>query len=167
MTLPLARWNILALIGALSAMIVACADIPTSTTVDPLASFPRQATYIWDDAAIRLPTDPRIRQLDPDSLIREAANAEFAARGYRVSAGGSATYRLAYDFQVHTWHGPDNSSSVGSLSLWLSDADKRRVWMGYARAEIHVGLSREERLARLREAIANMLDHFPPKQRGE
>jgi Domain of unknown function (DUF4136) len=162
-----ARPNILALGCALAAMLVACADIPVSTTVDPLASFPRQATYVWDEAAIRLPTDPRIRQLDPDSLIREAANAEFAARGYRVSAGGPATYRLAYDFQVHTWHGPDNSSSVGSLSLWLSDAEKRRVWMGYARAEIHVGLSREERLARLREAIADMLDHFPPKQRGE
>jgi hypothetical protein len=68
---------------------------------------------------------------------------------------------------VHTWHGPDNSTSLGSLSLWLSDAAKRRVWMGYARAEIHVGLSREERLARIREAMARMLKDFPPKQRGE
>jgi hypothetical protein len=39
--------------------------------------------------------------------------------------------------------------------------------MGYARAEIHVGLSREERLARIREAIARMLRDFPPKQRNE
>jgi hypothetical protein len=160
--------NILALSSALAAMLVACAsDIDVSTTVDPLASFPAQATYVWDEAASKLPNDPRIRELDPDSLIREAANAELAARGYRLSSGGPANYRLAYDFAVHTWHGPDNSSSVGSLSLWLSDAAKRRVWMGYARAELHVGLSHEERVARVREAIARMLHDFPPKQRGD
>jgi uncharacterized protein DUF4136 len=162
------RRNVLALSFATAAMLVACAsDIETSTTVDPLASFPAQATYVWDEAAIKLPTDPRIRQLDPDSLIREAANAEFAARGYRLSNGGAAQYRLAYDFAVHTWQGPDDSSSVGSLSLWLSDAAQRRVWMGYARAELHVGLSHEERAARVRDAIARMLRDFPPKQRGE
>jgi hypothetical protein len=163
-----ARRNLLALCSALAALLAACAsDIDVSTTVDPLASFPAQATYVWDEATIRLPADPRIRQLDPNSLIREAANAELAARGYRLAAGGPAPYRLAYDFQVHTWHGPDDSSSVGSLSLWLTDAEKRRVWMGYARAEIYVGLSHEERVARLREAIARMLAHFPPKQRGK
>ena len=163
-----ARRNLLALCSALAAMLAACAsDIDVSTTVDPLATFPAQATYIWDESAIRpLPADPRIRKLDPDSLIREAANAEFAARGYRLAASGPAHYRLAYDFQVHTWKGPD-SLSLGSLSLWLSDADKRRVWMGYARAEIYIGLSHEERVARMREAIAGMLRHFPPKQRGK
>jgi hypothetical protein len=161
------RRNILARSFVLAATLAACAsDVDVSTTVDPLSSFPAQATYVWDDAAIKLPADPRIRELDPDSLIREAANAEFAARGYRRSAGGPAQYRLAYDFAVHTWHGVDDSSSVGSLSLWLSDAANRRVWMGYARAELHVGLSREERLARLREAIARMLEDFPPKQRA-
>jgi hypothetical protein len=39
--------------------------------------------------------------------------------------------------------------------------------MGYVRAEIHVGLSREERLARLRGAMARLLEKFPPAQRGE
>jgi Domain of unknown function (DUF4136) len=162
-----ARRSVLILCLAPLAMLLACAsDIDVSTTVDPLASFPRQATYVWDEAAIRLPSDPRILQLEPDSLIREAAQAELAARGYRLSTGGSVQYRLAYDFAVHTWHGPDASSSVGSLSLWLTDAEKRRVWMGYARAEIHVGLSRAERVARLREAFASMLENFPPAQRG-
>ena len=162
-----ARPNLLALSFALAAMLAACAsDIDVSTTVDPLSSFPAQATYVWDEAAIKLPADPRIRRLEPDSLIREAANAELAAHGYRLSAGGPAQYRLAYDFAVHTWHGPDDSSSVGSLSLWLSDAEERRVWMGYARAEIHIGLAREERLARIRKAVARMLRDFPPKQRS-
>jgi hypothetical protein len=37
--------------------------------------------------------------------------------------------------------------------------------MGYVRAEIYVGLSREERVARLRQAMAKLLSTFPPSQR--
>jgi hypothetical protein len=52
--------------------------------------------------------------------------------------------------------------------LWLVDAAaKRRVWMGYVRAEILVGLSREERVMRLRGAMARLLEKFPPAQRGD
>ena len=38
--------------------------------------------------------------------------------------------------------------------------------MGYVRAEIFVGLSREERVTRLRGAMARLLEKFPPAQRG-
>ena len=150
-------------------LLLGCASDPidVSTTFDPLTRFPAQATYLWDEAASKLPDDPRLNQMDTDSVIREAANAEFAARGYRLSTSGSAHYRLSYDLALHTWYGPDNSSSLGSLSLWLADAaTKRRVWMGYVRAEIHVGLSRAERLERLRGAMARLLEKFPPAQRG-
>ena len=149
--------------------LLGCASDPidVSTTFDPLTRFPAQATYLWDETASRLPDDPRINQMDMDSLIREAADAEFAARGYRPSTSGSAHYKISYDLTVHTWYGADNSSSLGSLSLWLADAaSKRRVWMGYVRAEVHVGLSRAERLARLRGALARLLEKFPPAQRG-
>ncbi|MBW2268459.1 MAG: DUF4136 domain-containing protein [Deltaproteobacteria bacterium] len=66
---------------------------------------------------------------------------------------------------MNTWIGADNSTSVASLSLLLVDAKlDRRVWLGYARAEIHVGISREERTKRLRAAFATMLGKFPPNQ---
>jgi hypothetical protein len=51
--------------------------------------------------------------------------------------------------------------------MLVETATDRRVWMGYGRAEVHVGLTREERLARLREAVARMLKKFPPTQRGD
>jgi hypothetical protein len=146
-----------------------CASDPidVSTTFDPLTPFPAQATYLWDDAANQLPDDPRINQMEIDSLIREAANTEFAARGYRLSTAGSAHYKLSYDLAIHTWYAANNTSSLGSLSLWLTDAaTRRRVWMGYVRAEILVGLSREERLTRLEKAMARLLEKFPPAQRG-
>ena len=164
------RGRLLALSLWLAASALGCASdgVDVSTTFDPLTRFPAQATFLWDDAANRLPDDARFNQMDTDSLIREAANAEFAARGYRLATTGAANYRLSYDLTVHTWYGPDNSSSLGSLSLWLSEAaSKRRVWMGYVRAEILVGLSREERMARMRGALARLLEKFPPAQRGD
>jgi hypothetical protein len=142
--------------------------IDVSTTFDPLTSFPTQASYAWDDLANKLPKEPRLQPLDLDSLIKEAANAEFAERGYRAVASESPDYRLSYELVVHTWIGPDNSRSVGSLSLMLVEAGtNRRVWLGFGRAEVHVGLTREERTMRLREAMAGMLEKFPPAQRGE
>lgn len=166
----LARQHLLALCLLVSAQLVGCASggVDVSTTFDPLTRFPAQASYLWDEDANRLPDDSRFNQMDTDSLIRAAADAEFAARGYRVAASGAANYRLSYDLTVHTWYGPNNTSSLGSLSLWLAEAaTQRRVWMGYVRAEILVGLSREERLARMRDAMARLLDAFPPSQRGE
>jgi hypothetical protein len=160
----------LSLVLAAALALLGCASdqIDVSTTFDPLTPFPAQASYLWDDAASQLPDDPRINQMETDSLIREAANSQFAARGYRLSTNASAHYKLSYDLAVHTWYGPDNSSSLGSLSLWLTDAaTRRRVWMGYVRAEILVGLSREERLARLEKAMARLLEKFPPAQRGD
>jgi Domain of unknown function (DUF4136) len=157
-----------ALFGALGLVALAgCAsdDLQTSTVFDPLSQFPAQATYSWDTAANRLPSDDRIAALDLDPLIRKAADEEFALRGYRVVASGSPDYRLSYQVTVSSWIGSDNSTSVASLSLLLVDAKRdRRVWMGYGRAEIHVGSSREERQERLRAAMAKMLAEFPPNQ---
>ena len=149
---------------------VGCASDPVdvSTTFDPLTPFPARATYLWDETANKLPEDPRLNQMETDSLIREAANAEFAARGYQLSTSGTAHYKMSYDLAIHTWYQANNTSSLGSLSLWLTDAaTRRRVWMGYVRAEILVGLSREERLARLQKAMKRLLEKFPPSQRGD
>jgi hypothetical protein len=148
------------------AVCVACASnkLETSTSFDPLAQFPDEATFSWDDAANRLPSNESLAALDLDPLIREAANAEMAKRGYRMVSSGSADYQLSYELAVNTWIGADNSSSVASLSLLLVDAKRgNKVWLGYGRAEMNVNISRDERLARLRSAAAKMLAKFPPR----
>ncbi len=163
----LTRRSLLGLVALCLVAIVGCAsdDLQTSTVFDPLTQFPAAATFSWEAAANKLPSDERIRALDLDPLIREAANQEFALRGYRMVTSGTPDYRLSYQVAVHTWIGPDNSSSTGSLSLMLIDTKlDRRVWMGYGRAEMNVGLSREDRMMRLRGAIAKMLKKFPPNQ---
>jgi len=158
-----------AVVALLLALLAGCASdgVEVSTTYDPLASFPAQASYAWDDAANKLPAKPRLEALDLDPLIKQAATEELALRGYRPTASGSPDYRLSYELVVHTWIGPDDSLSVGSLSLLLVEASSgRRVWLGFARAEIHVGLTPAEREQRLRDAFARMLANFPPAQRG-
>lgn len=162
----LARRSLILLAALGAAALTGCAsdDLQTSFIHDPLSPFPAQATFSWDASANKLPAYERIEALDLDPLIREAANQEFALRGYRVATGGT-DYRLSYQVAVHTWIGPDNSKSIGTLSLLLVDTKlDRRVWLGYARAEMHVGASREERLEGLRVAIGKMLEKFPPNQ---
>ena len=133
----------LVLLLAVGLPLVGCASdgIETSTTFDPLHPFPAQATFSWDERANRLPKDPRIQQLDLAPLIVEAANAEFSARGY-TPVESAANYRLSFD-----------------------QGSNHRVWLGYARADVHVGLSVEERRERMRRAVTRMLVSFPPSQR--
>jgi len=163
------RHRSLPLVAAALLSLLACASkdaIPVSSNYDPLVRFPAQATYVWDEAANSLPDDPAIDRAGTDAMMREVADEGFATRGYRVTTGPDANFRLSYQYVVHTYIGPDVSRSMGSISLMLADhASGRRVWMGFGRAEIHMGLSLEERKARLRDAMARMLEKFPPSQR--
>ena len=154
---------------AICALLIGCSSdgIQVSTTFDPLSAFPAQATFVWDDAANKLPADPRIARLELGPIIKQAAEAEFAARGYRAATGGSPDYRLSYQLVVNSWIGADNSRSIGSLSLLLVEANSgRRVWLGFGRAEVHVGLSYKERKQRIQGTLTRMLQKFPPSQRG-
>ena len=154
------------LLAALLALALAACQSDTaefSTSYDPLVVFPKNASFAWDATASRLPDDPRIRELELDPLIREAADGAFAARGWRP-VRGAADYRLAYELGENRWTGPDGSTSMVTLSLFLVDAKSgRRVWSSYGRAEVQPGLTREERAKRLRATLDRMLEAFPPQ----
>lgn len=153
------------LAAALLVSLGGCAsDAPrVSTSFDPLASFPPQATFVWDAAASKLPQDERIRELDLDPMIRKAASDAFAARGYREVGSYPADYRLAYELGESRWIGPEGATSFASISLLLMDPGTgRHVWLGFARAEVQQGIERDERARRLRRAFDEMLVRFPP-----
>ncbi len=148
------------------ASLAGCASdgIEVSMTHDPLARFPAKGSYVWDDRANKLPSDARVADLDLGPLVKAAAEEAFAAHDYHAMASGP-DYLLSYELVIHTWIGADNSRSVASLSLRLVEADTgRRVWLGFGRAEVQAGLSRAERTERLRDAVAKMLEKFPPGQ---
>ncbi len=152
----------------LAALGCASDDIGVSATYDPLVRFPKSATYAWNESASSLPDDPEIQALDLDPRIRQVVGEELAKRGYRAASTAPPDYRLSYQLGVNRWISAERSSAFGSLSLLLVDAKSgRRVWMGFARAEVLVGLSDTERRARLQNAVARMLEDFPPSQRGD
>jgi hypothetical protein len=137
--------------------------VEVTTNADPLATFPSQGTFVWDDAGNKLPKDERIQELDLDPLIRQAANGAFAARGYREVASEPADFRLVYEVGENRWSGPDGVTSVVSISLILKDPKSgRHVWLGFGRAEVQPNVPREDRGRRLRSAFDEMLAKFPP-----
>jgi hypothetical protein len=158
------------LLAAISAAwLAACASgesIPVSTNYDPLFRFPATASYAWDDAASSLPDVPSVDHETTRALLKDVANEAFAARGYRMVAGGSPDFRLSFQYVIRTFTSPEQSTAVGSISLLMVERTSgRRVWMGFGQAEVHVGLSPEERRERLRDAMTRMLQNFPPSQR--
>src|SRR5262245_21697205 len=127
-----------ALLASLLALALALAGCQSdtaefTTSFDPLVVFPAKASFAWDASASKLPDDPRIRELNLDPMIREAADGAFAARGWRPVTG-AADFRLAYELGENRWSGPEGTTSVVSLSLFLTDSKNgRRVWSGYGR----------------------------------
>jgi hypothetical protein len=153
-----------AVLAALTASLtLACAsDFEVGTTRDPLTAFPPRATLRWDEGAIVRPGDSRLRPAEFDTLIREVVSHEFGARGYRIAESGPAHYLVSYQISVDSRIRAEGSFAIGSLSLQLAEAESgRRVWVGFARAEVNVSRTLAERRERLRQVVAAMLENFP------
>lgn len=166
------RTHFSALTLGLILMAMGCAKpaFDTSAISDPLAFFPTEATFAWNDQANHLPDNPELQPLEYDRLIKQVANAEFAKRGYTNSAtdAADADYGLSYELTVHRWISAENTRATGTLSLTLVDTkSNNRVWLGFGRAQVFIGLNEEERVERLRGILAEILAGFPPNQRGE
>lgn len=150
-------------------IVLGCANpaYDVSSIFDPLAIFPAQATFAWNDQANHLPDHPELQSLDFDRLLKQVSNEEFAKRGYSNATAGSSDYWLSYELTVHRWISVEKTQATGTLSLNLVDTKtNNRVWLGFGRAEVLVGLSEEERVDRLRLILAEILQKFPPSQRG-
>jgi len=164
----MARLVIAATLITLLATLAACQSpvAGTTTTVDPLAIFPREASYTWDEAGSTMPDEPGLESLHLSALLHQEADLAFGERGYRRVATSEADYRLAYEVQLNTRIEADHSRSL--VVLWLTlteESSGKNVWTGAAQTKLHVGLTEEERRDRLREVFDEMLEEFPPEQR--
>ncbi|MGI9432390.1 MAG: hypothetical protein ACR2PQ_09265 [Myxococcota bacterium] len=164
MTRPLLRSVPLALLAAF----VGCSSgVGFSTTVDPLAMFPREATYVWDEAGNSFPDEPRLDPLHLDTLLVEEVDRSLAERSYHRVAAEPADYRLAYEVRLNTRIEADHSRSL--IIVWLNLAETSTgdlVWTGAMQTKLHVGMTEAERRDRLEEALDELLEDFPPDQHG-
>ena len=151
------RWAIVV------AMAQGCAsDAPrVGTSHDPLYAFPAQATFAWSERDNRVPDDARIVRLDLGPLIERVAAEEFAARGYQHT-DSTPDYLMSYQVRID-WFKVQTSEMLGSVTLQLAEGESRhRVWSGFGRSAVHPALTPEVREQRLRKAIRQMLENFPP-----
>jgi hypothetical protein len=164
------RTHFSALILGSLVLAVGCAKpaFDVSAVFDPLATFPAEATVSWDEKANHPPDNPEVQAHDYDRLLKQISNQEFAKRGYTIVETGAADYLLSYELTIHRWISAEKTQATGTLSLSLVDTKiGNRVWLGYGRAQVLVGLSEEERSERLRLILEKMLKEFPPNQRGD
>jgi len=147
------------------AVALGCAKTVGSTH-DPLAIFPAQATWVWDEAANRMPSDERLRVLNIDAIIRDTTAEGLAARGYtQAPAGSPAPYLLSYEVGIGRLITTTSASAVGTLSLSLVESEsKRRVWVGFIKVDVDTSLTEAQRRERLQGEMQKMLKDFPPSQ---
>jgi hypothetical protein len=172
------------LLPVLLLALTACSGITVTNDYDPQADFSTLQTYSWLLAPAAV---TGIDSLTGQRIIR-SVDAELAVRGYRKLESGTP------DFLVHAlaainqrleavpttttvgygWRGgymaygtgsEIRSYDEGTLVLdVLSPAAKQLIWRGTAKAAVSANRSPEEREARIREAVAMILDYFPPRR---
>ena len=160
----------------------ACGSVSTSHDFDPDADFTKLRTYKWLDA----PPAPNANPEDNSPLVlkrvRNAVDAQLAAKGYKrvesgsdfqieahlsskqrtrvTSTGYSGPYRYGY------WGGQDidvYQYEEGSLVLDIvNSAGKQLIWRGVARAAIPDNPQPDEITKIVNEAAEKLIARFPP-----
>ncbi|MDH3687813.1 MAG: hypothetical protein OEP95_16395, partial [Myxococcales bacterium] len=101
------------------------------------------------------------------TLLVEEVDRSFAERRYRRVTAEPADYRLTYEVRLNTRIEADHSRSL--IIVWLNLIETSTgdlVWTGAAQTKLHVGLTEKERRGRLADALDDVLEDFPPDQRG-
>jgi uncharacterized protein DUF4136 len=131
--------------------------------------------------------DPEVVRQRAEPVIREAVAAELPQRGLTAAAQGTASdLKIKYYVlitvgtqsqqigqflpAVAAWGLPPFTGATqsykvieqGSLVLDIS-ANTDVVWRGIGQAELKPGQAQEKRQALIREAVRDILKHYPPK----
>jgi hypothetical protein len=163
---------------ALSCLVLgACSGMIINSDWDREASFTHLKKYAW---ATNVRQDPNTNvKSSPffDSRVRKAVDETLAAKGYALAPASQVDFLVGYDLVlnekmdiyqpsgkwgyrggIETYHYVE-----GSLILTASSrAPSRPIWRGWAEAEIDEDATPERREARINEAVAKILDRFPP-----
>jgi hypothetical protein len=151
----------------LVAMAGCATDVAIETSYDPLAAFPSQGTFAWDEDANKI--SDRLAHLGLADLLPPAIEAALTNRGWQKAAPDTAHLLVSYEvgvsitIEVAEPGDDEHSHAMGSISVALTDPEsKRRLWVGFIQAEVHPSLTREERTARIDNAMERLFKEFPP-----
>lgn len=158
---------------------VACSSVSVSHDYDPSENFAKLKSWAFSSSTPS-PPPPGGEPVSALSLarIRTAVEAELTARGYPKVEPQSASFLVAYDAAVgkqieshptssparYGWGTEVSVYDEGTLVIDIVDAgSKSLVWRGVARGAVHPDSTPEERDERIRSAVKQVLDRFPPR----
>lgn len=117
-----------------------------------------------------------------EQRVRSAVEEELAGMGFTIRSEGEADMLIAYHasaketidsnpqdygYAYGRWAYSDvdvRSYREGTLIIDLIDAGtKELVWRGWATGTVQENLSSEERDKRIRDAVAKIMDQYPPR----
>ena len=184
--------SLVALALALVLGLASCSGLKVSDDYDPAADFALYGSYAWLPRPD--PTESAPGRID-DGLLRQrierAVDESLSAKGMRrVEAAGDATLLVTshisveqklrvnttnYGYGYGRWGyygGGYTDTTVdqyeeGTLILDFIDAKtKQLVWRGMAQSRLKEMATPEEREARVREAVAAILEKYPPSKKS-
>jgi Domain of unknown function (DUF4136) len=157
--------------------------------------FSRVKTWTWNDKgagdvkmARTADDDPEVVRQRAEPIIKETVAEELPKRGLTASTGPASDVEITYYVlitvgsqsqqigqflpAVAQWGLPPFTGATqsyrvieqGSLVLDIS-ANNEVVWRGIGQAELKPGQAQEKRAALLREAVRDILKHYPPKKK--
>ena len=160
-------------------LLFACSSVSTNYDYDTSHDFSKFRTYRWADIPSRADASPLIVQ-----RVGAAVEGQLKAKGY-APAEGQPDFLVATHvgrqsrIQVTDWgygYGPHAAWYGGGVDVYqyvegsiivdIVDARTRAlVWRGSATSIIDPDATPEERTERINEAVAKMLQDFPPPRK--
>lgn len=166
-----------------------CSSMQITSDHAPAVDFQSLSRYGWLPDPRPKTGDPRLDSSLLDQRVRRAVDAQLAARGYPEVSADEADFLVTYHAALESkldvdtiyrtygygygWgrgYGPAEVDTVvrqyeqGTLLLDFVDPKTRKlIWRGSASAEITPDSTPEKRQERINEAVARMLERFPPR----
>jgi hypothetical protein len=169
-----------ALAALLAVLVLGCASANVSSDWDPQVDFSGLKTWDWFPRARPQTLDPRLDSGLLDARIRQAVEAELAAKGYKPRGGPNADFFVSHTVaiqqkisasSINDFYGPSYGVSrvyvdeyeEGTLVIDVLDPRKQQViWRGSYQARLTPASNPSQREERVNTAVHAVLERFPP-----
>jgi hypothetical protein len=162
-----------------------CSNVHVETDWDPEADFAALRTWAWLEHASQETDHPLLKSPLLHERVQRAVEDELGMRGYRQVSANQADFRVGYHMSLEQkldvltidrmygygrwggWTYPETyvtEYQEGTLILDVVDARRGKLaWRGWAARPIYEQPSPEESEKNIREAVAAILERYPPK----
>jgi hypothetical protein len=168
--------------GLLLLGVAGCSSLSYYSDYDKQADFSIYQSFVWIGGSYVAADGSTGDAGLFEGRVRAAVEEELAGMGFAVRSEGEADMLVAYHasgketvvndtqdygYAYGRWAYTDvsvQSYNEGTLMIDLIDAGTRElVWRGWATGTIQDNLSAEERNKRIRDAVARIMDQYPPR----